>query len=68
MKNGLNGKILIAFAALKAKTYSILTGSNNEDKKKHTKWTLKFEDYKNGLELTQLENKMSKLGKTEKKN
>ena len=67
MKNGLNGKIVIAFAALKGKTYSILTSSNNEDKKKHTKWALKFENYENGLELTQLENKMNKLGETDKK-
>ena len=37
MKNGLNGKIMIASGALKAKTYSYLTGSNNKDKKKNTR-------------------------------
>ena len=33
MKNELRGKIMKAFAALKAETYSYLTGNSNKDKK-----------------------------------
>ena len=33
MENGSDGKIIITFATLKAKTYSYLTGNNNEDQK-----------------------------------
>ena len=55
------------FAALRAKTYSYLTGNNDEDKKaKGTKKCvikrkLKFEDYKNCLEAIQLKNKINQL-------
>ena len=55
------------FAALRAKTHSYLTGNNDEDKKaKGTKKCvikrkLKFEDYKNCLEATQLKNKINQL-------
>ena len=50
------------FVALKAKTYGYLTDSKNEDKnvkgtkKCVIKRKLKFEDYKNCLVVTQLEN------------
>ena len=67
MKDELGGKIRKEFAALRAKTYSYLTGNNDEDKKaKGTKKCvikrkLKFEDYKNCLEATQLKNKINQL-------
>ena len=63
MKDELGGKIIKQFIELRAKTYSYLTGNNNEDKKaKGTKKCvikrkLKFEDYKDCLDETQLENK-----------
>ena len=58
MKNDLSGKIMKEFAALRAKTYSYLTGNNDEDKKaKGTKncvikEKLKLEDGKNCSEAT----------------
>ena len=57
------------FVGLRAKTYSYLIDDNSEDKKtKDTKKCvikreLKFEDYKNCLEVTQLENKINYLEK-----
>ena len=57
------------FVGLRAKTYSYLIDDNSEDKKtKDTKKCvikreLKFEDYKNCLEVTQLENKINYLDK-----
>ena len=57
------------FVGLRAKTYSYLIDDNSEDKKtKDTKMCaikreLKFEDYKNCLEVTQLENKINYLEK-----
>ena len=57
------------FVRLRAKTYSYLIDDNIEDKKtKDTKKCvikreLKFEDYKNCLEVTQLENKINYLEK-----
>ena len=57
------------FVRLRAKTYSYLIDDNIEDKKtKDTKKCvikreLKFEDYKNCLEVTQLENKINHLEK-----
>ena len=64
MKDELGGKNVVKFVGLKAKTYSYLIDDNNEDKKaKGTKKCvikrkLKFENYKNCLEATQLENKI----------
>ena len=55
------------FDALTGKTYSYLTGHNNEDKKSKRlkkyviKTRFKFTYYKNSLEETQLENKISQL-------
>ena len=57
------------FVGLREKTYSSLIDDNSEDKKtKDTKKCvikreLKFEDYKNCLEVTQLENKINHLEK-----
>ena len=65
MKDELGGKNVVKFVGLKAKTYSYLIDDNNEDKKaKGTKKCvikrkLKFENYKNCLEATQLENKIN---------
>ena len=69
MKDKLGGKIMTIFFEVKAKTYSYLIDDSSEDKKvKGTKKCiikrkLKFENYKNCLETTQLENKISFLGK-----
>ena len=69
MKDELVGKIMKEFAALRAKTYSYLTENSGENKNaKGTKEyvikrKLKFEDYKNCLEATQLENKINQLEK-----
>ena len=57
------------FVGLRAKTYNYLIDDNSEDKKtKDTKKCvikieLKFEDYKNCLKVTQLENKINYLEK-----
>ena len=69
MKDELGGKIMAKFVGLTAKTYSYLKDDGSEDKKaKGTKKcvikrALKFENYKNCLEATQLENKTSYLEK-----
>ena len=69
MKDELGGKIMIAFIRLKAKTCSYLINDSSEDKKaKGTKTCaikrkLKFENCKNCLEATQLENKISYIEK-----
>ena len=69
MKDELGGKIMTKFVGLRAKTYSYLIDDGSEDKKaKGTKKCvikrkLKFENYKNCLEATQLENKTNHLGK-----
>ena len=69
MKDELHRKILNKYAALTAKTYSYLTDNNREDKKlKGTKKCIvkrkpKFEDYKNFLKATELENKINQLEK-----
>ena len=64
MKNELGGQIMKEFVGLRAKTYSYLKDNNDEDKKaKGTKKCvikrkLKFENYKNCSETTQLDNKI----------
>ena len=69
MKSELGRKIMTKFVGLKAKSYSYLIDDDNEDKKaKGTKRCvikrkLKFENYKNCLEATQLENKINYLEK-----
>ena len=63
MKDELGEKIMIKFVRLRAKTYSYLADDCGENKKgKDTKKCaikrkLKFENYKNCLDATQLENK-----------
>ena len=65
MKDELGGIIMIEFDGLRAKTYSYLIDGDSEDKKaKGTtkcviKRKLKFENYKNCLEATQLNNKIN---------
>ena len=67
MKDELGGKIMTKFVGLRAKTYSYLIDDGSEDKKaKGTKKCvikrkLKFENYKNCLEATQLDNKIKHL-------
>ena len=54
------------YVRLRAKTYSYLIGDSSEDKKaKNIKRKLKFENYKNCLEETQLENKINHLKKND---
>ena len=67
MKDELDRKILTKFVELRAKTYSYLIDDDRKDKKaKGTKKCvlkrkLDFENYKNRLEATQLENKVNHL-------
>ena len=67
MRDELGGKIMTKFFGLRAKPYSYLIDQSSEDKKaKGTKKCvikrkLKFENYKNCLEATQLENKINYL-------
>ena len=69
MKNKLGGKTMAKFVGLRAKTYSYLIDDGSEYKKgKYKKMCvmkrkLKFENYKNCLEATQLDNKMKYLEK-----
>ena len=69
MKDKLGGKIMTKFVGLRAKTYSYLIDDGREDKKaKGTKKCvikkkLKFENYKNCLEATQLQNQINDLEK-----
>ena len=55
---------------MRVKTYSYITGNNDEDKnakgteKFVIKRKIKFEDYKRCLEATQLQNKTNQLDKT----
>ena len=71
MKDELGGKFTIKFVGLRVKTYSYLIDDNSKDKKaKGTKKCvierkLKFENYKNCLEATQLESKIKYLEKNE---
>ena len=67
MEEELGGKTMREFVGLGSKTYSYLTDDKDEDEKtKHTKKSvikrkLKFENYKNFLGSTQLENKINCL-------
>ena len=69
MTDELGRKIVTKFAGLNAKSYSYLKEDGGEDKKvKGTKKCvikrkLKFENYKNCLEATQLENQINYLEK-----
>ena len=69
MEDELGGKFMIKFVKLILKTYSYLIDDNSEDKNgKGTKSfvikrKLKFENYKNCLEATQLESKINYLEK-----
>ena len=61
MKDELGGKIIRKFVELRAKTYSHLKAKDT--KKCVIKRKLKFENFKNCLERTQLENEINHLKK-----
>ena len=69
MKDELDGEIMTKFVGLRAKTDSYLIDDSSEDKKARStkkcviKGKIKFENYKNYLEATQLDNKMKYLEK-----
>ena len=69
MKDELDGKIMKEFVGLRAKTYSHLKDNNDEDEKAKgikkclIKRKLKFQDYKNCLEVAQIERKINHLEK-----
>ena len=69
MKNELGEKIMINFVGIKSKTYSYLINDGSKEKKGKgaknyaIKRTPKFENYKNYLELTQLDDKGKYLEK-----
>ena len=69
MKDELDGKIMKKIVGLRAKTSSYLIDDDSEDKKaKGTKkcvikGKLEFENYKNYLEGTQLDNKINYIVK-----
>ena len=69
MKGKLGVKIITTFVVLKAKSYIYLTDDNSEDKKiKGTKKCAmkrkcEFENYRNFLEATKLDNKIKYLEK-----
>ena len=69
IKDEIGGNIMTKFVELRAKSYSYLVDDGSEDKKgKGTKKCdikrkLKFENYKNCLEVTQINNKINYLEK-----
>ena len=69
MKDELAGKIMTKFLALRGETYSYFIDDGSEDKKVKdtkkcvTKSKLKFENYRNFLGETQLENEINYLEK-----
>ena len=72
MKDELGRKFLKKFVGLRTKNYSYLTNDGQEDKKvKGTKMCfikrkLKFQNYRNCLQATQLENKINYIEKIDK--
>ena len=65
MKYELCGKVMINFVGFRAKTYSYLIDNGSEDKRaKDIKKELKFENYKNCLEATQIKSKTNHLEKS----
>ena len=71
MKDELNRKSMTKFAGLRAKTYSYLIDDGSEDKKAKItkkcdiKRKVKFENSKNCLEATQLDNEIKFVGRNE---
>ena len=69
MEDELGGKVMTKFVGLRAKTYSYLVDDGSEDKKaKDTKKCvikrkLKFKNYRNCFEATQLGNEINHLEK-----
>ena len=69
MKDELGGQIMKEFVGLRARLYSYLRDNNHEDKKAIgtkkcvIKRKLKFQDYKNSLEATQIERRINYLRK-----
>ena len=64
MKDRLGGKIMIQFVGLRAKTDSYVLGDFIEEKRNYViKRKLKFENHKNRLEATQLDDKINYLEK-----
>ena len=69
IKDELGGKVITKFVGLRAKTYSYLIDDGSEDKtaegtkKCIIKRKIKFKNYNNCLEQTQLENKINYLEK-----
>ena len=69
MKDELNAQIMKEFVGLREKTYSYLKDNKDEGQKAKStqncviKRKLKFEDYKNCLEASQLKNKINHLEK-----
>ena len=69
MKDELGRKIMMEFVGLRVKTYSYLIDNDSEDKKAKGSKTcfikikIKFENYKNCLEATKIENKINYLEK-----
>ena len=69
MKDQFGGKIMTKFVELRAKIYIYLIDDDSEDKKAKgpkrcvIKRKLKFENYKNCLEVTQLESEINYLEK-----
>ena len=62
MKDESGEKIMKEMCALRAKTYSYVSGNNDEDKhKKVSQKIIKFDYYKYCLKATQLENKIDHL-------
>ena len=70
MKDDIGGKIMKEIFRLTAKTYSYLMADGSEGKKAEItkkcviKITFQFEDYKNCLGATELENKIDNLEKS----
>ena len=71
MMDDLGWKMMTKFVGLRVKTYSYLIEDGNEDKKEKAtkrcviKRKIKFKNYKNCLESTQLDNKINYLEKNE---